>query len=160
MNLIFINLLLIVIILFGAAYLAKGHFSKMKKKDEREIWKKNAQNYNKQLDDFFAKKKEDDYKNLLHPKVSRYQPRLPHRIEGINEVMKWVKMDMEAPAAGATSTVQSAAELYDMTLVMTYNNMTQTKTGDKYVEGVSKVTRIWSHGKDGWKLVHEHISSG
>ena len=157
---IIINVLLIVLILVGGGYLARSRFRVMPKKDEKETWKKNAQNYNKQLDEYFTKKKDDEYKNLLHPKVSRYQPRLPHRIEGAGEVTKWVKMEMEAPAAGATSMVQGSGELYDMTFVVTFNYMTQTKTGDKFIEGVGKVTRVWAHGKDGWRLVHEHISTG
>ncbi len=160
MSMIVLNILLIVIILVGGGYLAKSRFSGMKKKDEKEIWKKNAINYNKQLDDAFNKKKEDDYKNLLHPKASRYQPKLPHLIEGANEVMKWVKNDMEAAAPGPTSVVRAVSELYDQTLVMTYHYMTQTKVGDKYTEGAGKVTRVWVRVPDGWKMVHEHISSG
>jgi hypothetical protein len=156
---IIINFLLIALILAGGAYLAKSRFRVMPKKEEREIWKKNANNFNKQLDEAFQKKKEDDYKSLLHPKVSRYQPKLPHLIEGANEVMKWVKNDMEAPS-GPTSVVRTVSELYDQTLVMTYHYMNQTKMGDKYVEGAGKVTRVWVRDKDGWKLVHEHISSG
>jgi hypothetical protein len=159
-GLIFLNILLIVLILMGAGFLAKRRFTMMPVKDEKELWKKQAINTNKLLNDAFSKKKDDDYKSYLHPKVSRYQPKLPHRIEGLDEVMKWVKNDMEAPS-GPTSVVQTGSELYDQkTLILTYNYMTQTKVGDKYVEGVGKVTRVWVHGKDGWKLVHEHVSSG
>ncbi len=159
MSMIVLNILLIVIILVGGGYLAKSRFSGMKKKDEKEIWKKNAINYNKQLDDAFQKKKEDDYKNLLHPKVSRYQPKLPHLIEGSNEVMKWVRNDMEATVPGPTSVVRTVSELYDQTLVMTYHYM-YVKAGDKPVDPAGKVTRVWVRVPDGWKMVHEHISSG
>jgi len=160
MAMIVLNVLLIVIILVGGGYLAKSRFSGMKKKDEKEIWKKNAQNYNKQLDDALKNKKEDDYKNLLHNDISRYQPKLPYRIKGTVEVMKWVKLDMEAAAPGAFSIVENDAKLYDQTVVITYHYMTQTKTGDKYTEGVGKVTRVWARVADGWKMVHEHNSSG
>lgn len=160
MSMIVLNVLLILIILIGGGYLAKSRFSGMKKKDEKEIWKKNALNYNKQLDEAFQKKKEDDYKNFLHPDASRYQPKLPYRIKGIGEVMKWVKLDMEAAAPGAISIVENDAKLYDQTAVITYHSMTQTKIGDKYTEGVYKVTRVWARVPDGWKMVHEHISSG
>jgi hypothetical protein len=157
---IIINVLLIALILAGGAYLAKSRFRVMPKKDEKEIWKKNAMNYNKQLDEAFQKKKEDDYKNLLHNDVSRYQPKLPYRIKGPGEVIKWVKLDMEAAVPGAISIVENDAKLYDQTVVQTYHYMTQTKIGDKYAEGVGKVTRVWVRVSNGWKLVHEHISTG
>jgi hypothetical protein len=160
MAMIVLNVLLIVIILVGGGYLAKSRFSGVKKKDEKEVWKKNALNYNKQLDDFLKNKKEDDYKNLLHNDISRYQPKLPYRIKGVGEVMKWVRLDMEAAAPGAISIVENDAKLYDQTVVITYHYMTQTKTGDKYTEGVGKVTRVWARVPDGWKMVHEHNSSG
>jgi hypothetical protein len=151
-----LQILIIVVIFAGAAFLAKAYFTP--KKSEKEIWKKNALNYNKMLDEAFNKKKEDDYKELLHPKVSRYLPKLPHRVDGDKEVMKFVKNDMEAPA-GATSVVQFASEIYDQIVLITYNYMTQTKVGDKFHEGVGKVTRVWVRVDSGWKLVHEHNSS-
>jgi hypothetical protein len=150
-------IIMIVIILVATGFYAKVRFAP--RKDEREMWKKNALNYNKLLDEAFNKKKEDDFKNLLHAKVSRYQPRLPYRIEGAGEVMKWIKNDMEAPSTGPISVVQTGAELYDQTLVLTYNFMTQTRLGDEFMKGTGKVTRVWVRDKDGWKLVHEHISS-
>jgi ketosteroid isomerase-like protein len=153
--------ILIIAVLVAAGWYAKIYFTRlMPKKDEKDLWKKQAQNVNKQLEDALAKKKEDDYKSFLHQKVSRYQPKLPHRVEGLNEVMKWVKNEMEMPS-GPTSIVQAGAELYDgKTVVLTFNYMTQTKVGDKFTEGAGKVTRVWVHGRDGWKLVHEHVSSG
>ncbi len=157
---IIINVLLILLILVGGGYLARSRFRVMPKKDEKEIWKKNAINYNKQLDEAFTKKKEDDYKSLLHNDASRYQPKLPYRIKGPGEVIKWVKQEMEAASPGPTSIVERDEKLYDQTLVITYHFMTQTKTGDKYTEGVGKVTRVWARVPDGWKMVHEHISSG
>ncbi|MDZ7360839.1 MAG: nuclear transport factor 2 family protein [candidate division KSB1 bacterium] len=157
---IIINILLIVLILVGGGYLARSRFRVMPKKDEKEIWKKNALNYNKQLDEAFQKKKEDDYKNLLHNDASRYQPRLPYRIKGPGEVMKWVKLDMEAATPSAISIVENDAKLYDQTVVITYHYMTQSKIGELYTQGVGKVTRIWVRVADGWKLAHEHISSG
>jgi len=157
---IIINILLIALILAGGAYLAKSRFRVMPRKDEKEIWKKNALNYNKQLDEAIQKKKEDDYKSLLHIDASRYQPRLPYRIKGPVEVLKWVKTEMEAAGSGATSIVENDAKLYDQTVVITYHFMTQTKLGDLYTQGVGKVTRVWVRVSDGWKLVHEHISSG
>jgi len=157
---IILNLIFIILILVGGGYLARGRFKAMPKKDEKEIWKKNAINYNKQLDEALAKKKEDDYKNLLHNDASRYQPKLPYRIKGTGEVIKWVKQEMEAAAPGPTSIVERDEKLYDQTVVITYHFMTQTKTGDKYTEGVGKVTRVWARVQDGWKMVHEHISSG
>lgn len=157
---IIINIVLIVLILVGGGYLARSRFRVVPKKDEKEIWKKNASNYNKQLDEALSKKKEEDYKSLLHNDVSRYQPKLPYRIKGAGEVIKWVKLDMEAAAPGATSIVERDEKLYDQTLVITYHFMTQTKVGDKFTEGVGKVTRIWVRVSDGWKLVHEHTSSG
>jgi hypothetical protein len=159
-GLIILNILLIVLILTGAGFLAKRRFTMMPVKEEKELWKKQAQNVNKQLEKALTDKKEDDYKNLLHLKVSRYQQKLPHRVEGANEVMKWIKNEMEMPS-GPISIVQTGAELYDgKTVILTFNYMTQTKVGDKYTEGAGKVTRVWVHGKDGWKLVHEHVSSG
>jgi len=157
---IIINILLIVLILAGGGYLARSRFRVMPKKDEKEVWKKNAINYNKQLDEAFQKKKEDDYKALLHNDASRYQPRLPYRIKGPGEVIKWVKADMEAVGSGATSIVEKDEKLYDQTLVITYHFMTQSKVGELYTQGVGKVTRVWARVSDGWKLVHEHISSG
>lgn len=151
----------ILALLAVGGWLAKIYFARlMPKKDEKDLWKKQAQNVNKQLEDALTKKKEDEYKSFLHAKVSRYQQKLPHRVEGINEVMKWIKNEMELPA-GPTSIVQAGAELYDgKTVVLTFNYMTQTKVGDKFTEGAGKVTRVWIHGRDGWKLVHEHVSSG
>jgi hypothetical protein len=157
---IIINILLIVLILVGGGYLARSRFRVMPKKDEKEIWRKNASNYNKLLDEAFQKKKEDDYKALLHNDVTRYQPRLPYRIKGPGEVVKWVKLDMEAASTGATSIVEKDEKLYDQTLVITYHYMTQTKIGELYTQGVGKVTRIWVRVPDGWKMVHEHVSSG
>jgi hypothetical protein len=155
---IYLQILMILIILVAAGWYAKLRFTP--KKDEKEAWKKSALSNNKALDDAFAKKKKDDYKNLLHPKVSRYQPKLPHRIDGAGEVFKWAEIEMEGSSApSATSMVQSSAELYEMSLLVTYNYMTQTKTGDKFVEGAGKVTRLWVRVKDGWKLAHEHIST-
>jgi hypothetical protein len=157
---IIINILLIVLILVGGGYLARSRFRMMPKKDEKEIWRKNASNYNKQLDEAYAKKKEDDYKSLLHNDVSRYQPKLPYRIRGAAEVIKWVKAEMEAATPGATSIVEREEKLYEQTLVITYHFMTQSKVGDLYSQGVGKVTRVWVRVHDGWKLAHEHISSG
>jgi hypothetical protein len=157
---IIINILLILLILVGGGYLARSRFRMMPKKDEKEVWKKNASNYNKQLDEALAKKKEDDYKALLHNDASRYQPKLPYRIKGPAEVVKWVKADMEAAAPSATSIVEKDEKLYDQTLVITYHFMTQNKIGDLYAQGVGKVTRVWVRVHDGWKLAHEHISSG
>jgi len=160
MSQVVIQILLLLLIIIGVSVYADRYFRiRAKKKDDRELWKKNAANVNKQLEEAFQKKKEDDYKGFLHQKISRYQPRLPHLIEGVNEVMKWVKNDMETPS-GPTSVVRTVSELYDQAVVLTYHYMTQTKVGDKYTEGAGKVTRIWVYGKDGWKLVHEHTSSG
>ena len=64
------------------------------------------------------------------------------------------------PANVLISIVENDAKLYDQTVVITYHYMTQTKTGDKYTEGVGKVTRVWARVADGWKMVHEHTSSG
>lgn len=157
---IIINVLLIVLILVGGGYLARSRFRVMPKKDAKEVWKKNAINYNKQLDEAFQKKKEDDYKALLHNDASRYQPRLPYRIKGPGEVIKWVKADMEAAGSGATSIVEKDEKLYDQTLVITYHFMTQSKVGELYTQGVGKVTRVWVRVHDGWKMAHEHISTG
>ena len=157
---IILNLIFIILILVGGGYLARSKFKAMPKKDEKEIWRKNASNYNKQLDEALAKKKEDDYKNLLHADASRYQPRLPYRIKSPVEVLKWVKTDMEAAGAGPTSIVERDEKIYDQTLVITYHFMTQNKIGDLYAQGVGKVTRIWVRVQDGWKMVHEHVSSG
>jgi ketosteroid isomerase-like protein len=154
-------IVLTIAIIITAGWYAKIYFTRlMPKKDEKELWKKQAQNVNKELEKAFNNKKEDEYKSFLHPKISRYQPKLPHRIEGVNEVIKWIKNEMEMPS-GPISIVQGGAELYDdKTVVLTFNYMTQTKVGDKFTEGAGKVTRVWVHGKDGWKLVHEHVSSG
>lgn len=149
--------IMILILLVAAGIYAKSRFAP--RKDERELWKKNAENYNKLLNDAFNKKKEDDYKGLLHKKISRYQPKLPHLIEGIDEVMKWVKNEMEEPS-GPTSIVRTVSELYDQTLVLTYHYMNQKKIGEKYTEGAYKVTRVWVRDREGWKLIHEHVSTG
>jgi hypothetical protein len=160
MSQLFTQILLILLILIGVAIWANRYFRvKEKKKEDRELWKKNAQKVNDQLNDFLQKKKEEEYKSLLHAKISRYQPRLPHLIEGANEVMKWVRNDMETPS-GPISIVRTVSELHDQAVVLTYHYMTQTKVGDDYTKGAGKVTRVWVYGRDGWKLVHEHISSG
>jgi len=149
----------VLIVLIGGGLLAKSYFGKAKlSKQDKEVWKKHAINHNKELDNAYNKKDEKAYNEFLHPKVSRYQPKLPYRIDGDKEVMKKVKSQMEQVAASNTSLMQTSAELYDEVLVVTFNYMTEGKIGEKFVEGSGKVTRVWARVKDGWKLVHEHIS--
>lgn len=65
---------------------------------------------------------------------------------------------MEA-VGGNTSVISKSEELYkDGVFVVTYNYMTEGKLGEKFVEGSGKVTRIWVHTDNGWKLIHEHVS--
>ena len=150
--------LVIVIVIVAGGLLAKSYFRKAKlTKDDQEIWKKNAINHNKELDNALNKKDEKAYSELLHPKASRFQPRMPYRVEGSGEVLKKVKSQMES-VSGSTSIMQSSAELHKEVLLVTYNFMTDGKIGEKFVEGSGKVTRVWVRVKDGWKLIHEHVS--
>ncbi len=153
-----LQVMVILTVLIGGGFLAKTYFRKAKvTKEDKEIWKKNAVNHNKELDAAYNKKDDKSFNDFLHPKVSRFMPKIPYRIEGAAEMMKKIKTQMEA-VGGSTSVMQTNAELYNEVLVVTYNFMTEGKLGDKFVEGSGKVTRVWAHLQNGWKLVHEHIS--
>lgn len=152
-----LQILIFLIILIGSALLAKTYFQNAKvSKEDRETWKKNAMSHNKKLDEFLSKKDDKSYGEFLHPKTSRFQPKLPFRIDGSGEVMKRVKSQMEQ-TIGATSVIHSSGEVYKEVLLVTYNYMTEGKLGEKFVEGSGKVTRVWVY-ENGWKLVHEHMS--
>lgn len=152
------NLIAILTVLIGGSLLAKSYFKKAKvTKVEQDTFKKNASNHNKELDTAVSKKDDKAYAELLHGKATRFQPKIPYRIDGSGEVMKKVKSQMEA-VSGATSIISKSEELYKDTLVVVYNYMTEGKLGDKFVEGSGKVTRIWVNTDNGWRLVHEHVS--
>ncbi len=154
-----LQIFVIIVVLVGGGFLAKTYFRKAKiTKEDKELWKKNAVNHNKELDTAFNKKDEKAYNEMLYAKVSRFMPKIPYRIEGQTEVMKKVKMQMEQVGSGSTSPMQRSEELFNDVLVVTYNYMTDSKLGDKFVEGSGKVTRVWARQQSGWKLVHEHIS--
>jgi len=152
------NLIAILTVLIGGGLLAKSYFKKAKvTKAEQDTFKKNASNHNKELDTALSKKDDKAYNELLHPKSTRFQSKIPYRIEGSVEVLKKVKSQMEA-VSGPTSIISKSEELYKETLVVVYNFMTEGKLGDKFVEGSGKVTRIWVNTDNGWRLVHEHVS--
>lgn len=152
------NLIAILTVLIGGSLLAKSYFKKAKvTKVEQDAYKKNASNHNKELDTALSKKDEKAYSDLLHAKATRFQPKIPYRIDGSGEVMKKVKSQMEA-VSGPTSVLQKSEEIYKEALVVVYNYMTDGKLGDKFVEGSGKVTRIWVNTDGGWRLVHEHVS--
>ena len=153
-----LQVIVILTVLVGGGVLAKTYFQKAKvTKEDKEIWKKNAVNHNKELDSAFSKKDEKAYADLVHAKVSRFMPKIPYRIDGQEQVMKKVKSQMEQ-LSSSTSPMFRNEELYQEVLVVTYNYMTEGKVGDKFVEGSGKVTRVWARQQSGWKLVHEHIS--
>lgn len=152
------NIIAILTVLIGGGLLAKSHFRKTKTgKHEQETFKKNASNHNKELDTALSKKDDKAYGELLHQKASRFQPKIPYRIDTSAEVLKKVKSQMEA-VSGPTSIISKNEEIYKDVFVVVYNYMTEGKLGDKFVEGSGKVTRIWVHTEKGWKLVHEHVS--
>lgn len=152
------NIIAILTVLIGGGLLAKSHFKKAKvTKAEQDTFKKNGSNHNKELDTALSKKDDKAYGELLHAKATRFQPKIPYRIEGDKEVLKKVKSQMEA-VGGGTSIISKSEELYKDVLVVVYNYMTDGKLGDKFVEGSGKVTRVWVHTDNGWKLVHEHVS--
>ncbi|MCG3158936.1 MAG: hypothetical protein DKINENOH_05583 [bacterium] len=152
-----LQILVFLVIVIGGGMLAKIYFQKAKvTKEDRETWKKNAISHNKRLDEALTKKDDKAYGEFLHPKASRFQPKLPFRIDGSGEVLKRVKSQMEQ-TIGATSVIHSSGEVYREVLLVTYNYMTEGKLGEKFVEGSGKVTRVWVY-ENGWKLVHEHMS--
>jgi len=146
-------------VLVGGGYLAKSYFAKKQTtKKEQDTFKNSAINHNKDLDAVLAKKDEKAYGEHLYKKASRFQPKIPYRIDNAPEVLKRVKQQMEA-VSGSTSIISKSEELYrEGVLVVTYNYMTDSKLGDKFVEGSGKVTRVWAYIDNVWKLVHEHIS--
>jgi len=148
----------VVISVAAGGMLAKAYFTKAKvSKEDKEIWKKNAINHNKELDNAFNGKDDKRYSELLHPSVTRFQPEIPYRIEGAGEVMKKVVTQMEQIGSN-TSVIQSSAEIHKDVLLVTYNFMTDGKVGDEFVRGSGKVTRVWVRTTEGWKLIHEHVS--
>lgn len=152
------NLIAILTVLIGGGLLAKSYFKKTKAtKAEQDTFKKNASNHNKELDGFLSKKDDKAYSEFLHLKATRFQSKIPYRIDGSGEVMKKVKSQMEA-VGGATSIVQKSEEIYKDAFVVVFNYMTEGKLGEKFVEGSGKVTRVWVHTDNGWRLVHEHVS--
>lgn len=152
------NLIAILTVLIGGGLLAKSYFKKAKvTKVEQDAYKKNASNHNKELDTALSKKDEKAYSDLLHAKATRFQSKIPYRIDNAPEVMKKVKSQMEA-VSGATSILQKSEEVYKEVFVVVFNYMTEGKLGEKFVEGSGKVTRVWVNTENGWKLVHEHVS--
>ncbi len=153
------NLIAIITVLVGGGLLAKSYFRKAKlTKQEQDTFKNSASNHNKDLDSALAKKDDKAYGEHLHKKASRFQPKIPYRIDGSAEVLKKVKSQMEA-VGGSTSIISKSEELYrEGVLVVTYNYMTDGKLGEKFVEGSGKVTRVWVYVENNWKLVHEHVS--
>ena len=153
-----LQVIVIITILIGGALWAKTYFRKAKlTKEDKENWKKHASNHNKELDAAYGKKDDKTYNDMLHPKVSRFMPKIPYRIDGQEQVLKKVKSQMEQ-ISGSTSPMFKNEEIYQEVLVVTYNYMTDNKVGDKFIEGSGKVTRVWARVGDGWKMVHEHIS--
>jgi len=153
-----IPIFVIVLVLVGVGIYARTYFMQAKLKEEdRETWKRHAINHNRKLDEALANRDDQAYAEYLHPRVSRFQPRIPYRIEGAAEVLKKVRSQMEQ-VGGTTSVMQSSAEVYSEVLLVTHNYMTEGKLGEKFVEGSGKVTRVWVHTSEGWKLVHEHTS--
>jgi ketosteroid isomerase-like protein len=153
-----LQVIVIVTILVGSAMWAKTYFRKAKlTKEDKENWKKHASNHNKDLDAAYGKKDDKTYNDYLHPKASRFMPKIPYRIDGQEQVMKKVKWQMEQ-IIGTTSPIAKSEEIYQEVFLVTYYYMTDAKIGDKFAEGSGKVTRVWARVGDGWKLVHEHIS--
>lgn len=153
-----LQIIVILTILVGGALWAKTYFRKAKlTKEDKENWKKHASSHNKELDTAYSKKDDKTYNDLLHPKVSRFMPKIPYRIDGQEQVLKKVKWQMEQ-VAGTVSPIAKSEEIYPEVLLVTYYYMTDGKMGDKVLEGSGKVTRVWARVGDGWKLVHEHIS--
>ena len=149
---------MVIVVIVGVGLLAKSYFKEQKMtKEEKDVWKKNAINHNKKLNDAFDNKKDDAYAEFLHPKATRYMPKIPYRVEGSADVMKKVRNEMEQ-IGGGISIIQQSAELYKEALVVTYHYVMDGKIGDQFLEGSGKVTRVWIREGSGWKLVHEHKS--
>lgn len=153
-----LQLLVIIIILVGGAMLSKSYFQKAKMTvEDKERWKKNAINHNTKLNEAFASKDDKTYSDLVHPKATRYMPKLPYRVDGAGDFMKKIRNEMEQ-VGGGISIIQSSAELYSEALVVTYHYVMDGKIGEKFLEGSGKVSRVWIRDNDGWKLIHEHKS--